>query len=92
MPLVYPGPPITHDYWRRLFFSVCSVVVVAMQDCLEQVVAVGCANLNLSTAAAHANLIEQQKALCFDLKLTLGSQSSCLCHKCAPLLQLCIMS
>lgn len=74
-----------------MFLTVRSVLVVAMQDCLEQVVAVGCADLDLSASAVHADMIEQQRALCFDLKLTLGSQSSCLCHKCASLLPLSVM-
>lgn len=58
--------------------------LVAMQDCLEQVVVMGCVNLGLGDSAPSAEHAEQQQALFFDLKLVLGPGSSCLCHKCAP--------
>lgn len=54
---------------------------LAMQDCLEQVIAVGCAGLNMDDATLSAEHTQQQKALFFDLKLVLGPGSSCLCHK-----------
>ena len=30
MPLVYPGPPITHAYWCRLFFSFLPCLAVSV--------------------------------------------------------------
>lgn len=58
---------------------------VSVQGCLEEVVRVGCMGQHLDGSHVHAEAAEQQRALFFDLKLVLGPDLSCLCHKCVSL-------
>lgn len=50
-----------------------------LQDCLEEVVNLGCAGLQ--EGLQYDGMTERQLSLFFDLKLVLGSRF-CLCHKC----------
>ena len=42
--------------------------------------------LGLDGSHVHAEAAEQRRALFFDLKLVLGPDLSCLCHKCISLM------
>lgn len=53
---------------------------------------VGCMDLHLDESHVHAEAAEQQRALFFDLKLVLGPDLSCLCHKCvSPMMPGCCL-